>query len=117
MYLDILKENISNAKKRSNYKCIWHRNYLAISCAFSFLPNFHPYSADISSFVGVIHQQKKMVQVHKFICKGTLEERIDLMIEKKQQLASDIISNTEQWITKLSNDDLEALVTLDPHSF
>jgi SNF2 family DNA or RNA helicase len=56
--------------------------------------------------------QQKNVQVHKFICVGTLEERIDQMIESKRELASTIIGNGEQWLTELSTDDLRDIFTL-----
>jgi SNF2 family DNA or RNA helicase len=56
--------------------------------------------------------QTKNVQVHKFICTGTLEEQIDQLIEKKKSLAQSIIGAGENWVTELSNDDLQKLVTL-----
>ncbi|GAP13850.1 superfamily II DNA/RNA helicase, SNF2 family [Longilinea arvoryzae] len=56
--------------------------------------------------------QVQNVQVHKFICTGTLEERIDEMIESKKGLADAIIGTGEQWLTELSTDDLRDLVTL-----
>ncbi|WP_238996672.1 DEAD/DEAH box helicase [Paenibacillus pinistramenti] len=56
--------------------------------------------------------QTKDVQVHKFICLGTLEERIDEMLESKQQLSDNVISSTEGWITELSTEDLRELITL-----
>lgn len=56
--------------------------------------------------------QTKDVQVHKFISLGTLEERIDEMLENKQQLSDNVISSTENWITELSTDALKDLFTL-----
>ena len=56
--------------------------------------------------------QTKDVQVHKFICLGTLEERIDEMIEKKQALAKAIIGTGESWISELDNNELHDLVAL-----
>ncbi|MPW24383.1 ATP-dependent helicase [Alkalibaculum sp. M08DMB] len=57
--------------------------------------------------------QKKDVMVHKFISSGTIEEKIDLMIEEKQHLSGDIIqSSGENWITELSNNQLMELFTL-----
>ncbi|WP_256992649.1 DEAD/DEAH box helicase [Paenibacillus sp. XY044] len=56
--------------------------------------------------------QTKDVQVHKFISLGTLEERIDEMLESKQQLSDNVISSTESWITELSTDALKDLFTL-----
>ncbi|MDF2907870.1 MAG: helicase, superfamily [Herbinix sp.] len=57
--------------------------------------------------------QTKNVMVHKFITKGTIEEKIDAMIMEKQKLAGDILStNGEQWITELNNNDLMKLFAL-----
>ncbi|MCM3042905.1 DEAD/DEAH box helicase [Paenibacillus motobuensis] len=56
--------------------------------------------------------QTKDVQVHKFISLGTLEERIDEMLENKQQLSDNVISSTENWITELSTEALKDLFTL-----
>ncbi len=56
--------------------------------------------------------QTKDVQVHKFICLGTLEERIDEMIEKKQAIADSVIGTGESWISELNNDELRDLVAL-----
>ncbi|KOY14277.1 DEAD/DEAH box helicase [Paenibacillus xylanivorans] len=55
--------------------------------------------------------QTKDVQVHKFISLGTLEERIDEMLESKQQLSDNIITSSENWITELSTDELTDLFT------
>jgi SNF2 family DNA or RNA helicase len=56
--------------------------------------------------------QIRNVQVHKFVTQGTLEERIDDMIESKKGLAQSIIGSGEQWLTELSTDDLRELVSL-----
>ena len=56
--------------------------------------------------------QTRNVQVHKFITAGTLEERIDELIESKQGLAEAIIGGGEQWLTELSTEDLRELVEL-----
>lgn len=56
--------------------------------------------------------QTRDVQVHKFIALGTLEERIDEMLESKQQLSDDVIASSEGWITELSTDALKDLFTL-----
>ncbi|MBP2031867.1 non-specific serine/threonine protein kinase [Clostridium algifaecis] len=57
--------------------------------------------------------QTKNVMVHKFITTGTIEEKIDLMIEEKQKLAGDIIgSSGENWITELDNKELMELFRL-----
>ncbi|MFC5404430.1 DEAD/DEAH box helicase [Cohnella soli] len=56
--------------------------------------------------------QTRDVQVHKFISLGTLEERIDEMLESKMQLSDNVISSSEGWITELSTDELKDLFTL-----
>ena len=58
--------------------------------------------------------QRKNVTVHKFITAGTIEEKIDKMLEEKQKLADDIIAdNGEKWITELNNDELLNLFKLE----
>jgi SNF2 family DNA or RNA helicase len=52
------------------------------------------------------------VQVHKFLCVGTLEERIDEMIENKRTVAETVVGTGEEWLTKLSNAELKALFAL-----
>ncbi|MCD6486498.1 MAG: DEAD/DEAH box helicase, partial [Syntrophobacterales bacterium] len=57
--------------------------------------------------------QKKNVVVHKFLTKGTVEEKIDLMLEEKSRLSDEIISSSgEAWITEMNNDDLLDLFRL-----
>ena len=56
--------------------------------------------------------QMRTVQVHKFVCRGTLEERIDEMLETKSQLAEQIVGAGEQWLTELDTDALRDLLTL-----
>ncbi|MBL7260926.1 SNF2-related protein [Paractinoplanes lichenicola] len=58
--------------------------------------------------------QSRNVQVRKFICTGTLEEKIDGMIERKKALASSVVGTGEEWITDLSTDQLRELFALDP---
>ena len=56
--------------------------------------------------------QTKNVQVHKFVCVGTLEERIDEMIEQKKELAERIVGSGEGWITELSTERLKEIFAL-----
>lgn len=55
--------------------------------------------------------QKKFVTVHKMITLGTLEEKIDMMLESKKELSEKVIQS-ENWITELSTDELKDLFTL-----
>jgi non-specific serine/threonine protein kinase len=54
--------------------------------------------------------QTKDVMVHKFVTQGTIEEKIDKMIEEKQSLAQELLEvKGEKWITELSNKELHDL--------
>jgi SNF2 family DNA or RNA helicase len=57
--------------------------------------------------------QKKNVFVHKFITLGTLEERIDEMIENKKKIASSIVGADESWLTELDNESFKQLIALN----
>ncbi len=56
--------------------------------------------------------QTRTVQVHKFVVRGTLEERIDQMIEEKTELAESIIGSGERWLTELDTNQLAELLSL-----
>ena len=56
--------------------------------------------------------QTRDVQVHKFICGGTLEERIDELIESKKALAESVVGAGESWLTEMSTDELREVITL-----
>jgi SNF2 family DNA or RNA helicase len=56
--------------------------------------------------------QSKNVLVHKFVCLGTLEERLDALIEEKKALAESIIGSGENWLTEMSTAELRQLVKL-----
>jgi non-specific serine/threonine protein kinase len=53
------------------------------------------------------------VLVHKFICRGTVEDKIDQLIESKQQLAGDLLGGSEMVLTEMKDEDLLRLVALD----
>ncbi len=58
--------------------------------------------------------QKRNVLVHKFVCRGTIEEKIDAMIDDKQQLARDVLEGgAQKMLTEMSDEELLDLVTLD----
>jgi non-specific serine/threonine protein kinase len=58
--------------------------------------------------------QTRNVLVHKFVCRGTVEEKIDAMIEAKQQLAGDFLTaGAETALTEMKDDELMKLVSLD----
>ncbi|HLP16554.1 MAG TPA: DEAD/DEAH box helicase, partial [Bacteroidota bacterium] len=56
--------------------------------------------------------QRHNVQVHKFICAGTMEETIDEMIERKQSIADQTIGAGEAWLTEFSNKELMQVFSL-----
>ncbi len=56
--------------------------------------------------------QKQTVQVRKLVCMGTLEERIDQMIETKKALAEQVVGAGEGWLTELSTEELRTVIEL-----
>jgi SNF2 family DNA or RNA helicase len=60
--------------------------------------------------------QSKNVQVRKFVCVGTLEERIDAMIEQKKALAERIVGTGEAWLTEMSVAQLRDVISLSPEA-
>ena len=56
--------------------------------------------------------QRRAVQVHKFVCIGTVEERIHEMIERKKAVAEQVVGTGESWLTELSTRDLKKLFRL-----
>ena len=57
--------------------------------------------------------QDKTVFVHKLVCQGTLEERIDSMLNEKRALADAVVGTDEAWLTELSTDELRDILKLD----
>jgi len=61
--------------------------------------------------------QKRNVLVHKFVCRGTVEEKIDALIESKQGVSDELLSGGgEINLTEMKDDDLLRLVALDLHA-
>ncbi|GAA4228501.1 DEAD/DEAH box helicase [Actinomadura meridiana] len=60
--------------------------------------------------------QTRNVQVRKFICVGTMEERVDEMIERKKALADSIVGTGEEWLTELSVAELRDVLRLSPEA-
>ncbi|MHA1583948.1 MAG: DEAD/DEAH box helicase [Promethearchaeota archaeon] len=60
--------------------------------------------------------QNRDVTITKFISVGTIEEKIDLMIEKKKKLSQDILNTGMKWISNISTDELRTILTLGRNS-
>jgi SNF2 family DNA or RNA helicase len=60
--------------------------------------------------------QRRDVQVHTFVCLGTIEERVHQMLAEKREVARAAVGSGEGWITGLSTSDLMELVSLRPGS-
>jgi non-specific serine/threonine protein kinase len=61
--------------------------------------------------------QKRNVLVHKFVCRGTIEEKIDDLLESKRQLSSELLEGgADLMLTEMKDDDLLKLVALDIHT-
>jgi hypothetical protein len=56
--------------------------------------------------------QRRAVQVHKLVCAGTIEDKVDRLLEHKRELAARVIGAGEQWITELGNRELRELFAL-----
>ncbi len=57
--------------------------------------------------------QRRRVQVRKFVCAGTVEEKVAAMIADKRGLAASVVGTGEQWVTELSTAQLRELFTLE----
>ncbi len=58
--------------------------------------------------------QTRTVQVHPFVCSGTLEERIDEMLTRKRGVAAKVVGTGEGWLTELGDDQLREVLALRP---
>jgi non-specific serine/threonine protein kinase len=61
--------------------------------------------------------QKKNVLVHKFVCRGTVEEKIDALIDAKKSLSDELLTGSDEInLTEMTNDDIMRMVSLDLNS-
>ena len=61
--------------------------------------------------------QTRNVLVHKFVCRGTVEEKIDHLIDSKRQLSQDLLEGGgEVLLTEMRDEELLKLVALDLHA-
>jgi SNF2 family DNA or RNA helicase len=87
-------------------------NLTAASHVFHFDRWWNPAVEDQATDRAYRIGQTKRVEVHKFLTMGTVEERIDQMLEQKKQLAEQIVDGAETWLTEMSNEELRELFAL-----
>jgi hypothetical protein len=87
-------------------------NLTAASHVFHFDRWWNPAVEDQATDRAYRIGQTRAVQVHKLLCAGTVEEKVDAMLEQKRELAAKVVSAGEQWITELGNADLRELFSL-----
>jgi len=56
--------------------------------------------------------QTRSVTVHRLVTAGTVEERINEVLERKRAIADAVVGESEAWITELGDDDVRELVSL-----
>jgi len=89
-------------------------NLTAASHVFHFDRWWNPAVEDQATDRAYRIGQRRAVQVHKLLTAGTVEEKIDQMLERKRDLASRIVGQGEQWITELDDAALRDLFALAP---
>jgi len=87
-------------------------NLTAASHVFHFDRWWNPAVEDQATDRAFRIGQKMNVQVHKMICEGTLEERIDEMIERKKEISRKVVGTGESWLTEMSNEELRNVLDL-----
>jgi SNF2 family DNA or RNA helicase len=91
-------------------------NLTAASHVFHFDRWWNPAVEDQATDRAYRIGQKGAVQVHKFVCAGTVEEKVDALLEQKRDLASKVVGTGEKWITELGNRELHELFSLAEHA-
>ncbi len=61
--------------------------------------------------------QRRAVTVHRMVTSGTVEERIDEVLERKRAIAESVVGDSEAWITELGDDEVRELVSLSAEAF
>jgi SNF2 family DNA or RNA helicase len=87
-------------------------NLTAASHVFHFDRWWNPAVEDQATDRAYRIGQRRSVQVHKLLCAGTVEEKVDRMLEQKRALARRIVGAGEQWITELDDAELRDLFAL-----
>ncbi|MGI8575017.1 MAG: SNF2-related protein [Egibacteraceae bacterium] len=71
-------------------------------------PAVEDQATDRTHRIGQLHT----VEVHKLVTAGTLEERIDALLERKRWLAAAVVGASESWVSELDDEELAELVAL-----
>ena len=87
-------------------------NLTAASHVFHFDRWWNPAVEDQATDRAYRIGQRRAVQVHKLVCAGTVEEKVDALLEKKRDLASRVVGSGEGWITEMDDASLRELVAL-----
>jgi hypothetical protein len=87
-------------------------NLTAASHVFHFDRWWNPAVEDQATDRAYRIGQRRAVQVHKLVCAGTVEEKVDRMLAEKRALAAKIVGAGERWVTELGNDELRELFSL-----
>jgi SNF2 family DNA or RNA helicase len=87
-------------------------NLTAASHVFHFDRWWNPAVEDQATDRAYRIGQKRAVQVHKLVCAGTVEDKVDRLLAHKRNLASKVVGTGETWITELDNDELRDLFSL-----
>jgi SNF2 family DNA or RNA helicase len=89
-------------------------NLTAASHVIHFDRWWHPAVEDQATDRAFRIGQTKNVLVHKLLCRGTVEEKIDLLIESKRQLSQDLLEDgADTLLTEMTNEELLTMVALD----
>jgi SNF2 family DNA or RNA helicase len=89
-------------------------NLTAASHVFHFDRWWNPAVEDQATDRAYRIGQNRSVQVHKLLCAGTIEEKVDGLLEQKRDLASQVVGAGEKWITELGDEQLRNLFSLAP---
>ncbi len=91
-------------------------NLTAATAVFHFDRWWNPAVEDQATDRAYRIGQQRNVQVYKLLCAGTVEEKIDQMLEGKRDLAARVVTQGEAWITELDNHELRELFSLAPNA-
>ena len=91
-------------------------NLTAATAVFHFDRWWNPAVEDQATDRAYRIGQQRNVQAYKLLCAGTVEEKIDQMLEGKRDLAARVVTQGEAWVTELDNHELRELFSLAPNA-